>query len=164
MPSVTPLLRTLRGGSGILVGDRSIGSPVAHYLGTSTRIFSRTTMRNLILSLCFICPTASEGADEPELPNVETTYTTISSEGYVGRRMQDIIPPQAVKRIALTEVRGPRNLQSRPDHDAIMKELFASDRKSVEWGASCDGIGQQEIYHRDRWGTFLPGALRRLGW
>ena len=88
-------------------------------------------MKTLVFLFSFPCLVNLASTDEPVLPSVETSYTTISSSRSVGLRLKDIVPPRSVRRIAVTSV---ASAAPNTDHDGIIRELFASDRVSVEWG------------------------------
>ncbi|MHB0957586.1 MAG: hypothetical protein ACYC0X_26195 [Pirellulaceae bacterium] len=66
------------------------------------------------------------------MPSVETSYTTIRSSHSVRRRLKDLIPPHSVRHIVVNRLVA--SAAANPDHDGIIREVFASDRVSGEWG------------------------------
>jgi hypothetical protein len=87
-----------------------------------------------VLTLCSVVALAGAA----QIPKVKKSYTAIKGDGYTKKRLKEIIDPETIKLIALT-----RNSKGTPltktftpdwDSDDLMKDLFFSDRLSVEWG------------------------------
>ena len=78
-------------------------------------------------------------AETINLPPVQASFSKMHPGVVAGLTIREIIPPESVRLIALTEDRGrgePLGPNFKPDGDPnqIIRQAFASDARAREWG------------------------------
>ena len=109
-------------------------------LGVVRRCYTYSMKRALFI-ICLSALALKAPAGDAPMPSVEVDFTSMEALEWSGRRLAEIVPPDSIKRIILTQestwlseqFRNATPAKTQSIYDALLAHFFASKEKAGNW-------------------------------